>query len=356
MESKTTHKGLLHGGDLLTASKKTGISVDQWLDLSTGISPYAYPSHSIPEAVFSKLPYIDQAFNEHAKQYYGSDQFVALPGTQAAIQLMPSFLETFPVLLPSVGYQEHQQAWKKSGNQLDYYDALDEQNAFEEIELKLTKQPKQHLLIINPNNPSSLIFTPQQLILWSKKLAKDAYLIVDEAFIDCLPSQSLVPVLSELSTFNNIIVLRSFGKFFGLAGIRLGFVFAADALLRKFEEHIPLWSINGPALYLASKAFSDRAWQSEHHKKLFESECFTRDLFEHLPYQACFHQRLFSSYVFPKTLALTIFNEFYCKGVLLRLIDLSKDKSILRVGRVQVEDKSVKNRLSAILTSFIIEA
>jgi bifunctional pyridoxal-dependent enzyme with beta-cystathionase and maltose regulon repressor activities len=117
-----------------------------------------------------------------------------------------------------------------AGNHLDYYNALDEKSAFDEIEYKLTHQTVQHLLIINPNNPSTLSFTPQQLSSWAQKLGKGAYLIVDEAFIDSSPAQSLLPYLSNTplsvtplskKPTNNIIVLRSFGKFFGLAGILL---------------------------------------------------------------------------------------------------------------------------------------
>ena len=352
---------LLHGGDLISAIKETGIPKENWIDLSTGISPYAYPINTIPSEAFSRLPYIDQAFIESTTGYYGSDQFIALPGTQAAIQILPKILKKLPVLLPSVGYQEHAQAWQNAGNRLDHYDALDEKSAFDEIQYKLTHQPKQHLLIINPNNPSTLSFTPQQLITWAQKLGEGAYLIVDEAFIDSSPAQSLIPYLSgsSLSSIplsvpasdiqtNNIIVLRSFGKFFGLAGIRLGFVFAAQQILKQFEKQTPLWSINGPALYLASKALADHDWQTEHQAKLVESEHLTAELFKQFEQEKHFHKRLFSSYVLPKKLALTIFERFYKEGILLRLIEISDEKSIIRIGRVKVEDTLAHDRIRSV--------
>lgn len=344
---KKIYEHLLHGGDILSASKATGIPIEDWIDLSTGISPYAYPCQRIPEQAFSNLPYIDQHFKTHATRYYGSEQFAALPGTQAAIQLLPSLLDTLPILLPSLGYQEHRQAWEMSGNQLNYYTAFDAEAAVQDIDLALTKEP-QHLLIINPNNPSTLCFSPQQLITWSQRLAKGAYLIVDEAFIDTSPEQSLVPFLSDL-VLENIIILRSFGKFFGLAGIRLGFVFAAKKILSLIEEILPLWVINGPALYLASKAFSDHAWQAEHHKKLANSERVTRYLFSDLDCELCLHQPLFSSYILSKELALTIFKLLYNKGILIRLITIDQKKSILRIGRVKSEDVKTITLLRAAL-------
>ena len=344
MVLKPEYSPLLHGGDLVSASEESGISLENWIDLSTGISPYAYPTHSIPAEVFSRLPYIDHAFKNNTKEYYGSEHFAALPGTQVAIQALPKLLKILPILLPSIGYQEHKQAWEKSGNQINYYNALDEQSAFAEIECQLKLQPRQHLLIINPNNPSTLSFNPKQLINWAQRLAAGAYLIVDEAFIDTSPAQSLLPYLNN-EPINNIIVLRSFGKFFALAGIRLGFVFAAQNILKQFEEQIPLWSINGPALYLASKAFADRDWQAEHQDRLIKSKQLTTELFETLNYESCFHQPLFSSYLFPKKLALTMFNHFYQQGILLRLIDVSSEKSLLRVGRIQIEDIDAKKRI-----------
>lgn len=344
MVLKSGYSPLLHGGDLVSASEATGTPLEKWLDLSTGISPYSYPTHSMPDDVFSRLPYIDQTFKNNTKAYYGSEHFVALPGTQVAIQTLPKLLKALPILLPSIGYQEHKQAWEKSGNSISYYNALDEQTTFTEIEDQLKFRPQQHLLIINPNNPSTLSFSPQQLFTWAQRLATDAYLIVDEAFIDTSPTQSLIPFLAN-EPKSNIIVLRSFGKFFGLAGIRLGFVFAAQDILKQFEEQIPLWSINGPALYLASKAFADRDWQIEHQDRLIKSKAFTTELFETLNYESCFHQPLFSSYLFPKKLALTIFNHFYRQEILLRLIEVSPKKSLLRVGRIQIEDRDAKNRI-----------
>jgi cobalamin biosynthetic protein CobC len=343
---------LFHGGDLTSASKKSGIALESWLDLSTGISPYTYPTNTIPTEAFSRLPYIGQAFKDKTKGYYGSEHFVALPGTQVAIQSLPKLLSALPILLPSIGYQEHKHAWQKAGNPLHYYNALDEQAAFEEIENQLRIQPRQHILIINPNNPTALSFSPKQLNTWAKALAEDAYLIVDEAFIDTSPAQSLVPYLAN-EPRNNIIVLRSFGKFFGLAGIRLGFVFAAQEILQQFEDQVPLWSINGPALYLASKAFADRSWQTEHHERLTQSKRLTTELFEILKYEACFHQQLFSSYLLPKQLALKIFDHFYQQGILLRLIEVSAEKALLRVGRIRIEDTGAKKRIRLALQGIV---
>ncbi|MFT6028731.1 MAG: hypothetical protein ACI8O8_000460 [Oleiphilaceae bacterium] len=95
MTVKIQSHQLLHGGNLISASKESGIPLENWIDLSTGISPYNYPSHSLPTEVFSRLPYINDIFIENAKYYYDSKFFVALPGTQAAIQILPKILKKY---------------------------------------------------------------------------------------------------------------------------------------------------------------------------------------------------------------------------------------------------------------------
>jgi hypothetical protein len=121
----------------------------------------------------------------------------------------------------------------------------------------------------------------------------------------------------------------------------------------KFEKQIPLWSINGPALYLASKAFADHDWQTEHQAKLAVSEQLTTELFRPLEHEKCFHQRLCSSYALPKKLALTIYKHFYEAGILLRLIDISEDKSILRIGRIKAKDTLAQDRIRSVFSSLI---
>ena len=332
-----TRTQLIHGGDLQRASQETGIPLANWLDLSTGISPYAYPCSELPDWVFARLPYANEAFAEKVGTYYGSKSFVALPGTQTAIQLLPEILPFLPVLLPSIGYQEHAQAWQNHGNECTYYDSLNAEQAIRDIDHSLRQNPAQHLLIINPNNPTTLRFSTRQLASWAAQLKNGASLIVDEAFIDTHTKASMIPYLSD-----NIIVLRSFGKFFGLAGIRLGFIFAAEAILTRIQCQLPLWSINGPAAYLAEQALGNREWQAQHQLRLQDSEQRTIQLFAKLhdtPYCArAFHERLFSSYLLKQQDAHTLFEHFYRQGVLLRLIPLPAEQAIIRIGRIQADN------------------
>ena len=330
-----TCEEIIHGGDLDAAARRYGIPKDEWIDLSTGLNPCAYPVANIPAHVFAELPYLRDEFINAAKTYYDFNNLLAVNGTQMAIQVLPRVLKKVGVLLPSLGYQEHLKHWQQSGQVNEFYDSSDETLACEQIDQSIKENSCQHLLIINPNNPSGLLFSVQQINQWANALNEGCYVVVDEAFMDLTPHQS---VLGE-GMAKNIIVLRSFGKFFGLAGIRLGFVLSKDkVLLKEIENKLGLWSVNGPAQHIATQALQDVSWQqetinrlpidSEKNKKVFSKVFLSDDI--HLIKQA--HTGLFSSYWLEAFQAYSLYDFFARNSILLRLIFVSKDIKVIRIG------------------------
>jgi cobalamin biosynthetic protein CobC len=93
-------------------------------------------------------------------------------------------------------------------------------------------------------------------------------LVVDEAFADVMPQESLCGSLDRVS---NVIVFRSFGKFFGLAGVRLGFVAAEQVRAATFRQAIGDWPVSGPAVAIGIKAYRDVEWQTLQRRRLTES-------------------------------------------------------------------------------------
>ncbi len=323
----------LHGGDIISASERYNIPIEEWIDLSTGINPAPYPFRDIGPECFSRLPYIGREFNQAVSGYYDCENFVAVTGTQAAIQILPSLLKKLPILVPEVGYQEHVKHWTKSQTPLNYYPSLDAGEMLKSIDRQLADNKDQHLLVINPNNPTTVKISKSQLITWAQQLAEGAYVIVDEAFMDLTPEGS---VLTEKSRPENVIVLRSFGKFFGLAGIRLGFVFANDLLLKALENALGLWQVNGPAQAIAIQALNDKTWQSKVIDSIAEYAAFTRQIFspvfELLGVEVSHHEGLFSSYSLGQDQALWLNEKLAQSGVLTRVVLLANKKALLRVG------------------------
>lgn len=338
-------EALIHGGDLLAASRQFAIAPERWLDLSTGINPESYPIPALAPECFRRLPYPLPALQAAARSYYGPREALAVAGTQAAIQALPAILEPLPVLLPNPGYQEHALRWQATGVPLGYYDAFDADRGAANIEAAISANPCQHLVVINPNNPSGLLFAPRQLLRWARGLQGPARLIVDEAFIDTSPAQSLLH--HELP--DNVVVLRSLGKFFGLPGIRLGFVFAAQRQLALLEQQLGPWAVAGPTQVIGSHALADTTWQRQALVDIARNAASTRALIAPLlkryPAAVPMGTDLFTTLCLPRAEALGLYNSFARRGILMRIKPRQEDECLLRIGMVSVNDAQGMSRL-----------
>jgi len=247
--SYNTHQ---HGGQLHAASKQYRIPLEGWLDLSTGISPYTYPLPAVPIVCWQRLPESDDGLETAATNYYGSEFLLPVSGSQEAIQSLPSlFSNKQCVGIINPAYHSHQQAWQDAGHEIIALNS-------NEIDAKIGTL--EILIIVNPTNPSAELFTPEALHNWHQQLKqRGGMLIVDEAFIDATPEYSLIKEKPE----EGLIVLRSIGKFFGLAGMRLGFIWAEDKILKQLAHQQNDWSVSHPARWAGKIALQDKAWQQE---------------------------------------------------------------------------------------------
>lgn len=233
---------LEHGGRIHEAARRFGIPAADWLDLSTGIAPAPYPLPPVPAAVWQRLPEDDDGLEAAARAYYGADA-LAVPGSQWAIRALPRLLPPGRVAMPQPLYAEHPAAWRAAGHELVPWD-----------------EAADYGLVCQPNNPDGRRFPREALLARAGRLR---LLVVDEAFIDAEPAESLVDLAGE-----RIVVLRSLGKFFGLAGARVGFVFAAPELLARLREAAGPWAVAHPARWAARLALSDTAWQAAQRDRL----------------------------------------------------------------------------------------
>jgi cobalamin biosynthetic protein CobC len=248
--------GLEHGGRLRAAALRYGIAVADWLDLSTGIAPYGWPLPAIPASAWARLPEQQDGLEIAARDYYGVANLLPVAGSQAAIQALPRLRRNATVGIVSPAYAEHAAAWQREGHRLLAISEGAIERALERLDV---------LLLVNPNNPTGRRIEPQRLLAWHARLAeRGGWLVVDEAFIDCIPEHSL----AAFSDRPGLIVLRSFGKFFGMAGIRLGFVLAQPALLEQMAELLGPWAISGPSRVVASALLQDQVGQHQQRERL----------------------------------------------------------------------------------------
>ena len=238
------------------AAQQFDIELNQWLDLSTGIAPYAWPLPTISAEAWNRLPELDDGLEAAARDYYGMQTLLPVAGSQAAIQVLPRLRGPSRVGIVAPAYAEHALAWRREGHRLQEISEGSVHRALERLDV---------LVVINPNNPSGRRIEVEQLLTWHAQLAeRGGWLIVDEAFIDCTPEQSL----ATHSHLPGLIVLRSFGKFFGLAGMRLGFVLAEQALLDRLNDQLGPWAVAGPTREVARAALQDSAQQTQQRQRL----------------------------------------------------------------------------------------
>lgn len=239
---------LEHGGNLSLAAKQYSIPLENWLDLSTGINPDGYPVPDIPPAVWQRLPFDDDGLIEAAHAYYSCQSLLATAGSQAALQVLPKIRPPCKVAMLSPMYQEHTHAWQRFGHQVSTFSSLaDEALKYADV-----------VLLCHPNNPTAQLFSPVDLLKLHKKLAqRGGWLVVDEAFMDATPEYSI----AQHAETEGLFVLRSIGKFFGLAGARVGFLLGYQSQLKMIQDELGPWTLTGASRLITKQALSDMPWQ-----------------------------------------------------------------------------------------------
>lgn len=306
-----------HGGQLRQASQKFGHLPDQWLDLSTGINPFGYPIPLIPDEVWHRLPDDPDELNSIAKNYYQTKHLLPLAGSQAAIKVLPRLRSPCMVGIVHPCYDEHRLAWLQNGH------AVQELRHIPEV--SWVSQNLDVLILIQPNNPTGHVYEPDYLQAIHQVLKqKNGWLIVDEAFIEACPKAHTAV---QIAMPEGLIILRSCGKFWGLAGARAGFLIAHPTILRQAQNQLGPWCLTGPSRWLITQALTDTAWQHQTQKKLAALSNRMDLQLKNLGLISLGHCHLFRW--LPTPMAQTIHRELAKKGILTRLFT---DPMAIRFG------------------------
>lgn len=253
------HDGQEHGGRLHAAARRQGIPAAAWLDLSTGINPRAWPLPALPDHVWQRLPDEDDGLSSAVRQALRLQRatgVLPLPGSQAAIQLLPKLRTASRVAVPTPGYAEHAAAWQAAGHAVQPVSVAEMVRVVDTVDV---------LVWIQPNNPTGDVLPPDELLDWHARLAaRGGWLVVDEAFIEICPEYSLQSALGR----PGLLVLRSFGKFFGLAGLRAGLLLGDAEVCDALDGQLGPWAVSGPARYLMQQALADQSWQQTNRMRL----------------------------------------------------------------------------------------
>lgn len=329
---------LEHGGQLLTVAQKYQIPIEHWLDLSTGINPHSWLTPEVlanmPIKCWQQFPQENDNLIQSASGYYNVDKkfLLAVAGSQMAIQAMPrisKFSQKSRVGIYSPSYNEHHQSWQKAGHRVF---AWQKDSPINDVDI---------LVIVNPNNPDGKLYSINQLRRWQKQLAeRGGTLIVDEAFIDVTPHLSI----AKNNDFNGLIVLRSLGKFFGLAGSRLGFVLAQADILCELQNSLGIWSISHPTRFIACKVLADFNWHKNMRIYLQLQSQRLADLLIKTGFNYVGGCGLFQTVSTKNPRAIQ--DKLARKAIWVRAFDINKTEGLLRFGLPANEDEWCRLRQS----------
>ena len=241
-----------HGGNLDVARALFGGELADWIDLSTGINRCPYPVRDLPMHCWTALPSRAEieALHEAARQaYMTTGPLLVTAGAQAAIQMLPRLARpgTARILAPTYGEFAHV---LRGGSWA--VEAVSERDALAGADLAI---------IVNPNNPDGQRHQPEALLALASRVGR---LVIDESFVDATPELSLVSQAGRAG----LLILRSFGKFYGLAGVRLGFVLGAEADIAALGAMSGPWPVSGVAIEIGRSALLDRNWANDTRARL----------------------------------------------------------------------------------------
>lgn len=290
-----------------------------FVDLSTGINPHSYPLFDLPATILSRLPEAERLreLAGIAANAYGAPSAMhvaAAPGTQILLPRVASLVRPGKALVLGPTYAEHARAAAIAGHtaaEVGDFDALAEADL---------------AVLVNPNNPDGRIVEREKLLRLAGELrARGGLLVVDEAFMDVGPAEHS---LAGDVCAGGIVVLRSFGKFFGLAGMRLGFALADPLTAERLQAQLGPWAVAGPALEYGVRALADTEWQAGMRRRLAADAERLDALFGRYGVAVAGGTTLFRYLVLPE--AAHLFSALGERGILLR--HFAERPQVLRAG------------------------
>lgn len=340
----------VHGADIAAASARYNIPVSDWLDLSAAINPRAYPLTLPSPQSLRQLPYSLHMASEAAKNYCAAPVApIFAAGSQVLIQWLPLVHRNLHqgrcVAVPKIGYAEHAFRWQWAGYEIIFYDPRQP----EQIDELLRRDSIDVLVVISPNNPLAQTIESHRLLSWHVALQRrQGWLIVDEAFIDATPQLSV----ASMADMPGLIVLRSLGKFFGLAGVRCGYAFCHPTIAKQLEIAVGPWPLSTLAIAAATQALSDLSWQDAMRKQLVEWRTKNSELLASMSWRqsnTIHRHALFTSIELPQSDAEKFDEYLSRRAIRVRRIDLDSETALLRFGLVDPEHSENWARLKIAL-------
>lgn len=236
-----------HGGRKRAAAAIFPDAPKPWVDLSTGVSPFAYPAPAASNRLLPDAESIAELESAAAAAFgvRDSSRVIALPGSDLALRILAPILDAGTVRAERFTYGGHEEIWRHFGARIRRRGAADV------------------VILVNPNNPDGRILDKAAI---GQRIDAKHWLVVDEAFADLDPAISIAG-----ETWRRLIVLRSFGKFYGLPGIRLGFIIGPRRIIGSLRAIAGAWPVSNQAIAAGIAAYRDPDWSAAIRRRLTRS-------------------------------------------------------------------------------------
>lgn len=309
---------LIHGGALDYMRASYPDAPEPWMDLSTGINPWSYPNTIVSDRALSELPTRtarDACKAAMASAIGAPPETVRLaPGSELLIRLLPDVIKPKRLAILTPTYGDHLSTWRRAD--ADIIETSDPLSFAMDVDA---------VIISHPNNPDGRCFDPDTLEAARQKLvSRGGFLIVDEAYADLNPAQSLAPH----GGLDGLIILRSFGKFFGLAGLRLGAIIAPACVRNAIADRLGVWPISGTALDIGARGYADLTWQTRTRERLAAAAADLSNALDHPGIKTVGGTHLFQ--LIEVANAHRLFDQLAQAGIYVRRFEGSKTH--LRIG------------------------
>jgi threonine-phosphate decarboxylase len=258
-----------HGGDIEAVSREYGISIGELIDFSASINPFGPPPEARARlqrecsdmALLARYPdpRCSELRLELATRLGVSPECLTIAnGSAALFGAVIRALRPRTCLLPVPAFGEQRRALTAAGCEIERM-PLSAANGFRldtrALRLMLSERRPSLCVLTNPHNPSGALTTAAEMpqVLQAAS-AHQVQLLIDEAFIDFAPNDTLT---AAATGSDQLVVLRSLTKFFGMPALRVGYCVSTPAMTGRIEAQLPEWPVTTLAAAAATEALRD---------------------------------------------------------------------------------------------------
>jgi len=323
-----------HGGNVWELAENCNIPVDQIIDFSVSTNPLGAPKTAL-DLMEKNLNCVEHypdpnhkwLLEDIAKSVDLSAENIVIGN--GSTELIYLFSEIFldnqtDAIIPTPFFSEYKATIKRFDSKMVFLDCKPEQGF--QLNLKdlenLISEKTRVIFLCNPNSPTGVLYKKEDLLKIVKFAGeRDVFVFVDEDYIDFVDKEKRYSMAEYVNQYNNLFVLRSLTKFFGLAGIRIGFGIGSPDLITVLKNAKLPWTVNSLAMFATEAAIKDTEYIKKSRELISQGRTKIVTLFKSIPWLKVYPSEtnfLLIEIMHPKLTSTQLREELAKKGLLIR--------------------------------------